>query len=874
MEKRNWIWFAVALAALAAFAAGVAVLRSGSKQSSSEYVAPPPLQLEDPQPVQGTEEPPDEPSAPGTLDMSALRERCQAILTLTAQDEAPAAYPVEEAELREGEAVLRFVRAWRQAEEGRSCYRSDGAAYQLSEDLELLGDGAADTLIRTGETFTGAAVPTFVIACGDSCLRVEEGAFAASDLSLATRWVEEPGTGFWYTIAGGRRRYLNSDGLGDEGRTRWTLSGGVLRSDDPGGSLELYCDSGVWSLAAEGDFYLADSEGRCLNMDENGVLPDTGRGTHWGFDADVGGLGGYFYTYLNGRRYTLCLTDGQLGLSTEPFSDYWVYQDGVVSLFKDGVNYCLHWRAGSWRAEPMLGWRISDGERYLSVSGSGVAEQTEADSAAVWRIEDAGEGVVICTGENETSYLGAEETHLLLSADLRTLWYREGNTLRTEGGALCFRDGWQLGEADTLRFEQVFLPMPALRELKAEDTQEVTLLPAEELEAVERGEPAVLSGGPVCCVPLCCGDSYAASADNPGYLCPGQSPMRLRSMDQATFRGDLTDDTLRALTRAAGDDALRPARADEGEFGRHCRRFLQSVGDGGPWGLQLSGVPRADDLAVLPLARFGGQRLRDCELVRNSVDLRLTEEGTLSVFAAGGPEGLFTLYSVVRDPDTGRVTGLREISRVLRGQEQYVYDYTEGGLPVRAEAETVFDTAWMRDGVEAGALYYYEIPLNAGEYALASVPGGESVLLYLSVSEQALGDAPAEDPAARWAALSDRALLTFLDDSANAAALGKLLRSEDAGPLIDRVGQIADGAQRQRAAVLLEELGAEPAQPDWRACPDAVFIRWLLDPDNRRELRELLEEEPEALFTRVGDLASHEDYFLAWERLNQLLQAG
>ena len=869
MKNKNWIWFAFTLLAVAAAGACVFMLRHSPRHGMSVMNAPPPMEEEQSsaQAPEAPAEPAVEASVPGALAVSALYERCRAVLA--SQDETAGAYPVEEAELSDGGEGVRFVRARRRvSEEGRGYLRREDAAYLVSEDLELLGDGASDVLTRTTETFTEASVPAFVISCGGQYLRLEGEEFRSSGEAQATRWAEEPETGYWYTVSAGRRRYLNAGGLDSQGRTRWSLEGGALRGDDPDGVFELCCD-GDWTVTAAGAFYLADAQGRCLNMDNTGVLPDTGLRTRWIYDRDPYGLGGYFHTYLNGRQYALCLEDGELALSTDPYAEYWIYQGGSVYLNRGGVFYCLNCRGGVWRAEPMTAWRIAVGwSSYLTAGSDGLEAEGLSGDPTLWRIESAGEGVVICTAEGDPRYLSCEDGNIVLSARLRTVWQQEGGTLRTEEGGLCYRDGWQLGEADGLRYEQASLPMPQVTELDAGKASAAALLSVEDMQLAERGETIEVPTGAVCCVPLCCGEDLSAAAENPGYLCPGDTPMRLESLDGASFSAALAKGEMEALTRAAPDGASRAARSDEGDFGLHCRRFLEQVPAGGVWGLRLSGEPRAEDTTALPLARFGGQSLRDCPLVRGAADLRLTAQGTLSLFALGG-EGGFALYSVERDPATAAITELRRIDRIFLGQDGYVYDYAEGGMPVREDAVLAFDTAWLR-GDTAGSLYYYEIPLNAGEYALGA-DGGEAVLLYLAVSEQALGEAPAAAEAAEvWDALSDRSLLSFLGDGANAEALGTLLRADRAASLVERVALITDGAMRDRASALLEALSAPPETEDWRALSDAAFVDWLCDPANGQDIRNLPEEERRALSARAEALASHEDYFRARDRLTDL----
>ena len=220
-----------------------------------------------------------------------------------------------------------------------------------------------------------------------------------------------------------------------------------------------------------------------------------------------------------------------------------------------------------------------------------------------------------------------------------------------------------------------------------------------------------------------------------------------------------------------------------------------------------------------------------------------------------------------RDPETGRISDLRRISRIFQGKDRFVYDYAEGGLPVREDAVLLFDTAWLTGDAGEDAVCYYEIPLNAGEFALSGTP--EAALLYLSVSEGALAEAPAEQTEV-WDRLSDRALLTFLGDGANSAALSARLRAGDAASLVERVQQIADGAWRERAAALVELLQAVPQAQDWHALPDAAFVQWLCDPANGVQVQARIEEDRSALEARIASLVSHGDYFRAFDRLKEL----
>ena len=866
MKSKNWIWLTVALAALAAFGAGIYLLHSGAKTIAPHLTAPPVLGQDKPVQTQSepVEEHPQEPAS-GVLQVCALAERLRSVERIAAQ--TPGVYPTEQTQLLDGGSGLTLGRSSREAPaevEGAALhfYRSDAAgAYQIAEaggELRLYGL-AGEPLLRTVERFTGESVSAFFIACGSDCLRVEDDGFVTSEANLATRWAEEPETGYWYTVYGGVRRYLNSDGLGEQGKTLWTLDGDVLRGTDYTGDYELYFN-GRWMLSSDQAFFLSDGAGHCFNMDETGVLADTEPRTLWMLDGDTGG---YFSTYLDGHRYYLSLQDGQPVLGDDPYSDYWQFWDGTVRTYKDGDTYGLNYRAGAWRIDSVTGWQITDGEHYLSAADGQIRSAADAAQAAVWRIEPCPGGAVLSTQDGETGYLGFEEHTLLLLPRLRTVWQQEGDSLRCEGGALEYRNGWTLGAGTSLRFEQVELPVCQLQKLSPQNQSSVTLPAAEPLPLVERSEQIVAPTGLVGCVPIVCDGSLAAGADNFGYLCVGQTPMRLSPLVGVDAGACRTPD-------AAGE--LRPAGEVPTLSDYEQNRSLLEAAEGGLWGLRLTGEIRDQTLSVLPLARFGGQNLYDCELPQNAVDLRLAEPGRLGLFTLGA--GGFALYGVERDPDdAGRITSVRRIARVFRGRNGNVYDYAEGGLPVREDAELLFDTAWLQHAEENG-LCYFEIPLNAGEIALGALPDAEEsgIIVGLAVSEQSLKAAPAVGAEGiDLDALSDRAFLSFLRDGANAALLRELLASDEIrAQVVARAGRIAEEAQRSQAAELLDLLAAVPDSPDWRKMPDALFMRWLCDPDNSTQAQSVVEKDLDELEARIAALVSHGDYFRAMERLHEL----
>ena len=141
------------------------------------------------------------------------------------------------------------------------------------------------------------------------------------------------------------------------------------------------------------------------------------------------------------------------------------------------------------------------------------------------------------------------------------------------------------------------------------------------------------------------------------------------------------------------------------------------------------------------------------ELISGAINFSLFEEG-ISTTVLGtyrydenynssngqNSQGLYTLFHISRNDNNEitQVTIIRTIHERLNpkpGEERYVYNMSAGDAG--SGYKKVFDTSTMNLLSEANALYYFEIPLNAGDYAIGATtstadhPG--AYLLYLDI---------------------------------------------------------------------------------------------------------------------------------------------
>lgn len=139
----------------------------------------------------------------------------------------------------------------------------------------------------------------------------------------------------------------------------------------------------------------------------------------------------------------------------------------------------------------------------------------------------------------------------------------------------------------------------------------------------------------------------------------------------------------------------------------------------------------------------------DYEVPEDSINFNLATDGYVTFFGAtyyvnstyGSNKSFFSLHEIERNEDNS-IKEIREIKKIYANlgsdkvENPYVYSY-DGSLPSNTDANhLVFDVSWISTNVQMVnyCLYYFEIPVNAGEYALGSVSGlNGSYLLYLDI---------------------------------------------------------------------------------------------------------------------------------------------
>ena len=146
-----------------------------------------------------------------------------------------------------------------------------------------------------------------------------------------------------------------------------------------------------------------------------------------------------------------------------------------------------------------------------------------------------------------------------------------------------------------------------------------------------------------------------------------------------------------------------------------------------------------------PYVKINGKAYKGYELPEDCIDFNLASSGFVNFFAGSyfpGNTTFFSLNEIDRDSNDD-ITDIHEISGVYLNSDPntnkdqpYYYTYTGGGhSSTGSQGTMVFNMAWvMSPRMVENALYYFEIPVNSGEYALGSVSGKDGAyLLYLDI---------------------------------------------------------------------------------------------------------------------------------------------
>lgn len=159
-----------------------------------------------------------------------------------------------------------------------------------------------------------------------------------------------------------------------------------------------------------------------------------------------------------------------------------------------------------------------------------------------------------------------------------------------------------------------------------------------------------------------------------------------------------------------------------------------------------------DKVFVARKVSINGAEYENYQMTTKSIDCYIAQRGYINFFASTNyynttAQNFFSLHEIKRSDDKKTIVSVREIKQIYKNKDSggYAYSYESDSTGFdEGKYELVFDTSWITStAAKKNAIYYFEIPVNAGEYALgACAEGTGAYLMYLDIG--ANGDGSGE----------------------------------------------------------------------------------------------------------------------------------
>lgn len=474
-------------------------------------------------------------------------------------------------------------------------------------------------------------------------------------------------------------------------------------------------------------------------------------------------MNGYEITYLNGAN-------GNLSASTSS-STTWRFDNtrNIYYVNVNNTNMYLQYDNG-WKlmANNQIRYRISSGTNYLSNNGTNVTNTNKANST-LWTFSNTGtnpSGTISTEVNGTTYYLSTGNNNSLsLSAQSQTfvndankLYYRRNNW---NNRYIRYNNGWtsttDAQNGTTLTFESVTVSSLTL-------TTVSTTVDTFVNSHIEN------SSYPTC-FPLNTEKTapYNVKDSNTGYVISGGYSPKSSSgrgdirVSRYAISGNISnsynvDNRNFTTVYTINNSGSRETVGETHSFAKYdsAKSKMLNVlsGQTNVFGLHfMDAAITMDHMVTAPKAVINGVTYNNYQFPNDCVDFNLKEKGHINFFAGtyyGGNSSFFSLHKIYRD-SSSNITAIKEIRRIYESNnaaDDYLYQFTDGTystggttFPNGYKNTALFDTNVLTNPGSAlrdSYVYYFEIPCDAGEYALGSVSGKDGAyLMYLDISANA-----------------------------------------------------------------------------------------------------------------------------------------
>lgn len=276
-------------------------------------------------------------------------------------------------------------------------------------------------------------------------------------------------------------------------------------------------------------------------------------------------------------------------------------------------------------------------------------------------------------------------------------------------------------------------------------------------------------------------DGYAVETGNTGYfagdLMHGSNTLRTASYSNSYIRNSYANGELEVLSNSTVSyDANNYKKINSGHTNNLLSGYTATIPMGQypgyvnayekmcsvlssstfVQGLHFTGSTiSASNTTTIPKAYINGQLINNYKTLRSSVDFYAKENGSIKFFAGSyyntvgtNSDSFFSLHTVSRSGNTITPTQIYYIYANTNAATKKTYPhlyYDESNNLIAAgydssnvtKGDLEFDMRWLHNAPPvANAVYYFEIPVNAGEFALGSVAVNKTkgtYLMYLDI---------------------------------------------------------------------------------------------------------------------------------------------
>lgn len=389
-------------------------------------------------------------------------------------------------------------------------------------------------------------------------------------------------------------------------------------------------------------------------------------------------------------------------------------------------------------------YRISNGSQglvspQLTIGFGGVVKNADSRfNALPWTVEGAGENWRIYTLLNGITYYlvpTGDSLSTTTVADNAGVWTIEGKKISSGGKYLAYNSGWKLVETATELFFALcstsnvadnlldtYVPLVVDGEYKATSENTGYIVGGTSNHGTDIGE----NDGDIRVLKHAY--SYIDTTPEAGYFEKG-SDGGITDIKTITFLQGAVDTTANSVYAKAKSHFIEALNKDRNSI--YSLRFQGGV---------------VDRVITAGKVQIGTSEKTGYQMPESCIDFNISS-GKLAFFASShgvsNTRSFFSLHQITRNGS--EITAIKEISKIYASGSGYIYAYAGEEDPYGGANgyELKFDTSILteqRQGdnplgssrEEGTKLYYFEIPLNAGEYALGAVANG-AALMYLDI---------------------------------------------------------------------------------------------------------------------------------------------